>query len=250
MLFDSQHILYMVISGVITAAIFVLCSLFLKDERKKEWVLKISALATVAIHYSDLWVDYFSTQGQSYISNTHILLMYPCNVMMWFLFIAAFIKDKTSIGFAIVADFVFYVGVICSVLGIVLNINYANNPNLADYSILKGMVSHSTMLIGCLYMIIGKYVKIGPQNAINVTLGLLSFVICGVFENWIFDVFGMTSPDGMFIKSNPYIPVSPIILGIPVVFIMFGILLLCDLRHKKEDRWLSQVKNFFAGLKK
>ena len=122
-----------------------------------------------------------------------------------------------------------------------LNANFDNTPTLADYDILKGLLSHSTMLFGCLYMRVGKYVRVRVFNAVSVTIGLGTFVICGVGVNMLYEHFGMTPPDGMFLKSNPYIPVSPVILGLWVVVIMFCGLAIWEMRLPKEDRWYSKL---------
>lgn len=240
-MFNTQHILYMVISGILTAVLLFLSARFAKDQRSKNFILKFSAIITVMIHYSSLWVDYFVSGGNATIENNQILPVYPCNVVMWMLLIASLLQNKKRLLFQVLSEFCFFGGSICGIVGIVLNVNFGNTPTLADYDILKGMLSHSTMLFGCLYMLVGRFIRIRVFNAVSVTIGLGTFVICGVGVNMLYEYFGMTPPDGMFLKSNPYTTVSPVILGIWTIIILFCGLALWELRLPKEDRWYNKL---------
>jgi hypothetical protein len=241
-MFNLHHILYMVISGLFTVVLLIMAKVFVKTEHTKNRILKFFAIITVVIHYSNLWVDYFTTGGNAVIENNQILPVYPCNVVMWMLLVAALTKNKKRLRFQILGEFCFYVGTICGIIGIVLNTNFSNNPTLADYDILKGMLSHSTMLFGCLYLMVGDYVKVRVFNVVSVTAGLGSFVICGVGVNKLYEHFGMEPPDGMFLISNPYFRTSPIVIGIWAILIMFVVLALWELRLPQEERWYSKIK--------
>lgn len=240
-MFNTQHIMYMVISGILTVMLLFLAARYAKDQKTKNFILKLSAIITVMIHYSNLWVDYFVSGGNATIENNQILPVYPCNVVMWMLLVASLLQNKKRLLFQVLSEFCFFVGSICGIVGIVLNVNFGNTPTLADYDILKGMLSHSTMLFGCLYMMVGKYVRIRVFNAVSVTIGLGTFVICGVGVNMLYEHFGMTPPDGMFLKSNPYTSVSPVILGLWAIVIMFCVLAVWEMRLPKEERWYSKL---------
>lgn len=240
-MFNTQHILYMVLSGIITAVLLMLAAKLAKDEASKNKILKISAILTVVIHYSNLWVDYFTTGGTATLENNQLLPIYPCNVVMWMLLVASLLKDKKRLLFQLLSEFCFFGGVICGTIGIVLNFNFDNNPTLADYDVLKGMLSHSTMLFGCLYMLVGRFIRIRVFNAVSVTAGLAGFVICGIAVNALYEFFGMESPDGMWLKSNPYLPVSPLVLGVAFIGVLFIALHLWELRLPVEERWYKKL---------
>ena len=72
--------------------------------------------------------------------------------------------------------------------------------------------------------------------------GLGSFVLCGMAVNRLYEHFGMTPPDGMFLKSNPYTSVSPIVLGIVAVALLFCVLAIRELRLPKEEQEYSKRK--------
>lgn len=232
----------MAISGVLTVALLIAAKYLAREDRMKNKILTFFAVITVMIHYSNLWVDYFATGGNATIENNHILPVYPCNVVMWMLLIAALLKDKKSLLFQLLGEFCALGGVVCGVVGIVLNANFGNTPTLADYDILKGMLSHSTMLFGCLYLLVGGYVKIRVFNVISVTFGLAVFVLCGLLVDGLYEHFGMEPPDGMFLRENPYLDVSPVVLGIWAIVVLFCLLSLWELRLPKEERWYSKLK--------
>ena len=233
-MFNTQYILYMAISAVVTALLLFLAAKWLKTQKQKDDFLKFFAVLTVLLHYSDLWVDYFLTGGNAYITSVHLLPVYPCNVMMWMLLIGALMKDKHSFAFRTISEFCFYVGIVCGVVGIAFNINFDNTPTLADYSVLKGLLSHSTLLVGCIYFKVGNYFTVRPGNALSVTLGTAVFLVCGVGVNRLYDHFGMESPDGMFLRHNPYFSCSPIVPSICVIGVMYMILLLIQQRKRKR----------------
>lgn len=235
----------MVISSILTIGLLVVFALFVKEKNTKNLILKIFAILTVILHYSDLFYGFFANGGEETISSTHILPMYPCNVVMWLLLAASLIKNKDSVIFRVIAEFCFYGGIVCGIVGILLNANFDSTPTLADYYVLKGLLSHSTMLFGCIYMLVGGFIKIRVFNALSIAIGLASFVVCGLLVNGLYSIFNMESPDGMFLRSNPYFPVSPIILGVVAVIVLFGVLALTELRLPKEERWYTLLKKRF-----
>jgi len=241
-MFNTQHILYMVISGLLTVALLVAAKCFVHRDYTKNKILKFFAIITVVIHYSNLWVDFFASGGSAYIENNHILPVYPCNVVMWMLLIAALMEDKKSLPFQLLSEFCFFGGTVCGVLGIVLNANFGHTPTLADYDILKGMLSHSTMLFGCLYMLVGDFVRIRVFNTVSVTFGLGVFVLCGTMVDKLYEHYGMVPPDAMFLRNNPYLKESPVVLGIWAIGILFCLLALWEQRLPKEERWYSKLK--------
>ena len=240
-MFNTQHILYMVISGILTVAFLILASKYAKNDQTKNRILKFTAIITVVIHYSNLWVDYFTTGGAT-VENNQILPVYPCNVVMWMLLVASLLQNKKSILFQLLSEFCFYGGTICGVIGIVLNVNFGNNPTLADYGILKGLLSHSTMLFGCLYMLFGHYVKIRIFNVVSIASGLVTFILCGIGVNALYEFFGMEAPDGMWLRENPYIGIPPLILGFVFMVVVFIVLNLWELRLPAEERWYKKLE--------
>lgn len=245
MLLDTTHILYMVITGLITAGLLVLFNYKVKTESGKFKVLKISAVLTVILHFSSLWVDFFIED--EVVGNSMLLPIYPCNVMMWLLLITAFTKKHEGFAFKALSEFVFWAGVVCGVIGIALNENYGNNPNLLDYDIFKGLISHNTMLFGCLYLKTSNIVKIRVSNVISVFFGLVLFLIDGAIINALFGLAGRDSVNSMYLLYPPFADypfITTPLMGIAGLLIVFSISAIYERVALPENmRWNNLLKN-------
>ncbi len=251
-MFNTAHILYMVISFVISAGLLVLFGLTLKKQKYKNLILIIFAVLTVVLHYSVLWVDYFQT-GEAKVDNTMLLAVYPCNVVMWLLLIVALMKNKTGKVFKVLAESTFYIGIIGGVVGIVFNEIYASTPTLADWDVLKGLLSHSTMIIGCVYLLVGGYIKIRVSNTISVVLGGLLLLVDGGLVIGLFTLCKMDSPNCMYLLENPFPQLAwfnTYLIGLLVGVLVFGITAIYEqLALEKEERWYCKIKNYIASKK-
>lgn len=247
-MFDLTHILYMVISGIITTVGLWAAARYIKIPKHKDILLKISAISTVVLHYSNIWVDFFSNGGTAVVENNHILMVYPCNIIMWFLFAVALSDKKDSLIIRILTEFTFWGGIICGSIGIIFNINYANNPSLLDYGILKGLLSHSTMLFGCIYLLVGGYFKIRVFNVLSCILGLLFFIVDGLAVNCLYKIFEIPQVDAMFLETvlipeYPWISVH--LLAAIAVLILFACLALYEKKCLPEDeRWDTRLRKY------
>lgn len=81
--------IYTLTTLFITILLLVICKKRITKERTRDLVLKASAIITVIIHYSSLWVDFF-TNGSASVEAPMLLPIYPCNICMWLLLICAF----------------------------------------------------------------------------------------------------------------------------------------------------------------
>ncbi len=215
-----------------------------KDPAKKNEILKASALLTVAIHYSSLYTDFFR-DGSATVESSMLLPLYPCNVAMWLLLIVAFMKNKESKGFHILSEITFYLGLVGGIVGIVLNENYISNPNLADWGILKGLLSHSTMLYGCIYLLAGGYIKVGVHNMFSAVLGLCGLLIDGALMIALYKAFGLDPVNCMYLLEPPF-PAMPwfnvITIGLLACALLFAFTAAYErVALAKEDRWYYKL---------
>jgi hypothetical protein len=244
-MFDRNHILYILISGIITIVLLGLCSRFVKDQDKKDKILKLAAILTVAIHYSVLYVDYFST-GTAEVESTMLLPIYPCNVAMWLLLIVAFMKNRRGKVYTVLSEFTFYLGITGGIIGIVFNEIYIGNPNLADYDVLNGLLSHSTLLFGAIYLLVGGYINIRVSNVKSVFYGLMLLLVDGVAIISLYRLFGMDSPNCMYLLENPFPQIKWFntfvlgVIGLIVVFIITSIYEQVAL--PESNRWYIKEK--------
>lgn len=245
-MFDLTHILYMVISGILSAAILYLMHEYFKSPDKKIAGLKFFAIITVIIHYSSLWVD-FLKEGSADVPSVMLFPIHPCNVCMWLLVASAFAKKKSGTAYRLLTEFTFWGGTVCGFIGILLNENYDSTPSLLDYDVLKGLLSHSTMLIGCIYLLVSGIVKIRVKNVFSVVAGLLLFVVDGAIINTLYAIFKLDPCNSMYLLEAPFpdIPwlITPVmgLAGVVLVFICTALYEKFSL--PKEERWYTLLKN-------
>jgi len=253
MLFDLKHCLFMIFSFLALVVTFVLCKFFIKNEQKKDIVLKVAAVLTLILHYSPLYVDYFST-GSAEIASPMILPLYPCNVAMWLLVIVAFYKNKQSKLFKVLAEITFYLGLVGGVCGIAFNEIYSNNPTFADWDVLNGLLSHVTLLLGCIYLLIGGYIKIRVSNVISICIGLLLLFIDGLLMIGLYKLFNQDPVNCMFLLEPP-LPSVPFlntyVIGLIAIILFFTITAIYEqIALKKEERWYSKLKEKIQNRRK
>lgn len=253
-MFNTVHILYMVISAAITAGLLILAAYKAKEQSTKDKILKAAAVVTVLIHYSNLWVDYLAA-GVAEVENNHLFLVHPCNVIMWLLVLAAFLPKKEGTFYEILSEFVFWGGIVCGSIGIIFNANFDANPTLADYDVLKGLVSHSTMIFGCIYLRVGGYMSVRVFNVLSGAAGMLFFLLDGAIVNGIFALCGLESVNSMYLQESPFADMpwlNPPVMGIAAIVLLFSVTALYELRLPKDERWYSKlkVKVQELGLKK
>ena len=144
---------------VIIIILLCICKTKITIEKNKDNILKCTAVITVVLHYSSLWVDYLSG-NKAVVENTMLFPIYPCNICMWLLLITAFLKNKDTFIYRSLTEFLAIAGTICGLIGLFANEIFISNPNFYDYGSLKGLLSHSTMIFGTLFILTQGYVKI------------------------------------------------------------------------------------------
>ena len=197
--------------------------------------MKFVTVLTVILHYSDITVAFL--RGEQAVANSsHLFPIYPCHIMMWLSLIAAFLANKKGKLFPVIADFVFYFGTFCAIFGIIFNANYLSTPDLSDYSILKGLISHSTLLFSCLYLHAMGYIHVDPkQNARHVLYGFVFLLVDGMFFNFLFEKLGLSSVNAMYLQELPF-PEYPFInttIGVVGVLAAYGISAALQYCHRK-----------------
>lgn len=234
--------------SIITVILIIIglyyCYKKITNELTKDKILKIFAILTVAIHYSSLWVDYFTT-GIAEVENTMLLPIYPCNICMWLLLIVAFTKKKDTFCYKKISEFLAIVGTVCGLVGLFANEIFLANPSFLDYGSLKGLLSHSTMIFGTLFLLTQGYVKIRTINACTSTIfGLILFAVDGAIINTLFSIFNLPEVNAMYMLEFPIdIPgfnfLTLGIVGVIVVFIVSTIYELIFL--DPQERWYHNL---------
>ncbi|MBQ7408777.1 MAG: hypothetical protein IJW13_05870 [Clostridia bacterium] len=249
---EGLLILNFVLLAVIAFGLW-LSKKFIKSEKTENLLFIISAVFTVLCHYSSLLYHHFlDGSALQYLKHNPnlILPIYPCNVVMWSCVAYAFIKNKQSKIGQYLCDYIFWFGIISTLVGMFANVDFIRNPTLANFDVTKGIVSHATLLFNVLLLAVFKRVKINvKRNIINIIIAIVEMLIVGLYCNLVFYV--LVSKDmayevnSMFLIHSPFAGLNfltyPVIalIAIPLYFALFVV---CDLfAHKKGERFFDRL---------
>lgn len=241
-MFLLPHILFIVGSLVITIALMVGLA-FVKNQKAKDAILKIFAVMTFVIHISIMWVD-FLKNGKAEAYDNILFPIYFCNLTMYLLLICAFIKNKKSYAWQIFATFIAYAGV----FGTLITLFTTPLEIPANYERVKSLVSHVTMMWGCLYLFVGKYIKINVFNLVPYCIGLLSCGVVGSIVNGIFLWAGLGERNAMYLQHPP--AEAPMftcwsISGLMILLIFVFTAIYEMFAYKKEYRFYRSLEGFW-----
>ena len=201
-LFDGPHLGYIATSLAITALLLWLPFRFIKSQKYKDIYLKVWALATFFLHISPLWIAFLN--GQPAIAADNVLFpIYFCNMSMYLLVVVAFWGNKKTKFFGYISTVVAYAGAFGALISLFYPDYYLHGTTIFEWGVFKSMLSHSTMLIGSLYLFVGGYFKVNRYNTIIYAIGLLFFGAAGLIVNSIFAAAGLNAPNAMYLQHPP-----------------------------------------------
>lgn len=226
---------------------------FVKSERGQNIMLVAAAFLTILCHYSSLLYHHLldGSAMQFLESNPNLILpIYPCNVVMWSAVVFAFCKNKRSKLGVFLADYIFWFGIISTLVGMFANVDFIRNPTLADYDVTKGIVAHATLLFNVLLMPLFGYVKVDmKRNMRSIIISILEMLVIGLYCNLVFRVLvgeeRAYHVNSMFLIHSPFEGVE--FLTYPVIALIaiplyFGIFALCDfLTYPKGERFYNRL---------
>ena len=212
-----------------------------KSERTKNIILIAAAIFTIAFHYSSFIFKALSGDNAiKYLGETPnlILPIYPCNVVMWSALIFAFLKNKKSRVGSFFVDYLFWFGIISTLVGMFANVDFIMNPTLADYENFKSITAHATLLFNILLLPIFGYIKVHvKRNITNIIISIVMMALIGGYCNLVFhalvseaaaydvnSMFLIHSPfEGLDFLTYPFIA----LIAIPIFWAVFVICNLC-----------------------
>ena len=223
---------------------------FVKRERTQNIILISASVFTILFHYSSFIFRLLTGNGaMEYLSESPNLLLpiYPCNLVMWSALIFALLKNKRSKTGAFCADYIFWFGIISTLVGMFANVDFINNPTLADYENIKSIAAHATLLFNILLLPFFGYIKNDvKRNLSNIVISIFMMAAVGCYCNLVFhalvseaeayevnSMYLLHSPfDGLDILTYPVIA----LIAIPLYLAVFIICRLCavKLENKKN----------------
>lgn len=185
----------------------------IKKEKTKDITLIVISFVNLLFHLSSV-LYHLIKDNRLYFETNMYLPVYPCNVsmrMLIFLSLMILIRKKNTKIFKTIAEFTFYLGTFGGFIGLAFNINYLRNPDLANYDILKGLLSHVTLILGSMYLLTMGYMKIRVvSNMISGFVGVVILLISGLYSNWMIKLLNEGECNSMFLLYPP-IPEAPYI---------------------------------------
>ena len=240
-----------ILIGIIAAGLW-LVKKYVTKERTRTLLLALVAVFTVLFHYSAFFIELLTggdAVGHLRQNPNLILPIYPCNIVMWLALLFPFVKNKKARFGAFLSDYLFWFGVLSTLVGMFANVDFIQNPTLADYANIKSIGAHATLLFNVLLLPFFGYVKVDVwRNTAHIALAVLGMAVVGGYCNLVFAAVGSQEMayniNSMFLLHSPFAGVPfltyPVIalIAIPFYFVVF---LLCDVCiHKKGERFFNK----------
>ena len=236
-------ILILAITGALAAA-----KKWVRRERAKHALFLVAPLLTVAVHYSSFFYHLlFTGAGIAYLGDTPnlILPIYPCNVVMWCALFYGLLRNKDSKWALLLSDYIFWFGLVSTLVGMFANVDFINNPTLADYENFKSIAAHATLLFNVLLLVPFNYVKTDvKRNITSIVISIFVMAAIGGYCNLVFRALASEEMayevNSMFLLHSPFdgldFLTSPIIalIAIPIYLAIFVICNLCAKKLKKS----------------
>lgn len=242
MLFDLTHTLYIIISLLVTFLLLFLAHKNIHQQKSRLKFLKFFAIITFVLHISIMWTTYLENDSNAGDAYDNILFpIFFCNLTMYTLLITAFL-DINSQGFRILATFTAWGGIFGSLISLFYPEYYLHNPNILAWPVLKSLLSHSTMLIGSAYLLVGKFVKIEYKNLLDYLYGLLGCLVLGLFINTFLGFFGK-DVNAMYLKRPPLAEAAFLnFLTIPLIMLLVIYLVILVKNKLFSHKKISEIK--------
>lgn len=229
-------------SGIVCALLLITLFL-LKCRPLNKFFVGTLAMSTLFLHYIVEFRDFlYSTTATVTLSAAMVMPIYPCHICMWLLILSAMLLDRKGPLATLIKDMTFWGGTICGAIGTIFNTDFIANSDLSDLYILKGMLSHTTMVCGCILLFVGGFVKIRVWRSLAAGLFGVAFFFCyGTFLNRLFAHFNLPACNAMFLQEIPegypeWLSTRWIALALMTVIFVVSVIFE-QLFVKKEKRW-------------
>ena len=218
---------------------------YVKRERTKNLIFCVAAVFTILFHYSTLCFKLLTNgNAMEYLRDTPnlILPIYPCNVVMWSALIFAFLKNKNSRVGKFFADYLFWFGIISTLVGMFANVDFINNPTLADYNNFKSIAAHATLLFNVLLLPIFGHIKINiKRNLLNIIISIFVMAAIGFYCNLVFYVLVSAEAaydvNSMFLIHSPFEGLGFLtypVIALTAVPIYFAVFVICGRMFQRK----------------
>ncbi|MGM9858244.1 MAG: hypothetical protein ACI311_03235 [Bacilli bacterium] len=240
-----DQIIYIFSSFFIISLIMFLAH-YIKKQKYKNLFLFIVASICFILHISTIYTSFFANGGLGTAVDNQLFPIYFCNYMMDLLVFVSLWPNKESKFFKNVATFTAYGGCFGALITV-----FVNDPCFNDWQYFQSALSHSFLLIGCLFLFVGGYVKVNVFNLVPYTFGLLSCGVVGGLVELVFYLGGLPSPNAMYLVHGPYeLPAFKWwMFALSMLLLIFIFTSLWEhFTKEKEKRWFKSIDNLFLYI--
>jgi hypothetical protein len=243
----KQLLLFNLLLILIIVSLLIILKKRIRSALALRILFLIAPVVTVLFHYSS-FLYLLLTGGDSYAylaENPNLLLpIYPCNLVMWCALIYGCLRNKESRFALFLSDYVFWFGIASTLVGMFANVDFIQNPTLADYGNFKSIAAHATLLFNVLLLPLFGHVRINvKRNLMNIIISVFVMGAIGAYCNLMFCALASEAVaydvNSMFLLHSPFDGLDfltyPVIalIAIPIYFIVFVI---CDLCARKKNK--------------
>ena len=226
---------------------------YVKRERTEDIIFMAASIFTVLFHYSTFLFRLLTgDQPMEYLrENPYLILpIYPCNVVMWTALIFACMKNKKSKLGTFFADYLFWFGIISTLVGMFANVDFVRNPTLADYENVKSIGAHATLLFNVLLLPLFGHIQTDvKRNMTHIVISTLEMAAIGGYCNLLFTALASEEVaydvNSMFLIHSPFgegdFLTYPVISLIALAIYMM-IFVACDFVSRKKSGWCCDEK--------
>lgn len=238
-LFDLTHNIYIFVSIFVSITLLILAKKYLVKQKHKNVLLTFFGLLTFFLHVSVLWVD-FLKNGSAGVPDNVLFPIYFCNLSMYLLLITSLWTNKSSKTFYFLAIITAYSGFFGASISLFYPAYYIGSTSIFEWGVLKSMLSHSTMWLGSVWLMVGGYFKIEKKNIIVFVVGLLIHGFFGAVVNIVFDAAGLYAPNAMYLQYPPLAEV-PFLSAYTIALLMtLVIFLFTNIYEKNKSSLVSK----------
>ena len=211
---------------------------YVKRERTKNLIFCVAAVFTILFHYSTLCFKLLTNgNAMDYLRDTPnlILPIYPCNVVMWSALIFALLKNKSSRLGSFFVDYIFWFGIVSTLVGMFANVDFLREPTLANFEVTKSIVAHATLLFNVLLLPLFGHIRVELwRNLRHMAIAIAEMLVIGLYCNLVFGVLVSEARaydvNSMFLIHSPFAGAEfltyPVIaaIALPLYFGLFALL--------------------------
>jgi hypothetical protein len=234
-------------------ALIIAAKKLVRNTYSERALFLIAPIVTVVFHYSTfLYLILTGGDAYGYLgANPNLILpIYPCNVVMWGALIYGLLRNKDSKLALMLSDYLFWFGIVSTLVGMFANVDFIVNPTLSDYDVTKSIVAHATLLFNVL--LIPAFGHLRPsfsRNMLSIAASVVVMYVIGLYCNLVFRVLVSAEMayevNSMFILHSPFEGVKflryPFIAAMALI-IYFIIFTVCDIvRMPRGCRWYNRL---------